>query len=130
MPNQHYYSSVPDELGVVDKLARKKAAPQKELVAFKRPPRPLPPPLSSPSTMSITIKMGPRRPKPNLQMNLSDLNKLTKKSREVASEDITSTASNSSLNMAQFRKTKDFGDFQILTNSPDKGHKAPAMVDV
>ena len=137
-PNQHYYSSVPFELDVLDKPAAavSQNASQKDLLAFKRPPLPL----SSPSTMSITIKMGPRPRPTDLQMKLSDLNKLTStksRSGEVAEDSITNTttstaASSGSLNMAQFVKTKDFGDFQILSDSPErqKRKRKPTMVDV
>lgn len=171
--NAHYYSSTPDALDSYCLGQVSKSSPQ------RRPPPPLPkakppqkatkapqtasednglPPLSSPTSLSFTIRMRPpAKAKENLltvnerindlQSNLTDLSKLTRQSRELAHstenvfhgdpmESITSSSGLSTLNMGHFRKTRDFGDFQILTDSPEKTKTRPKpppkpkMVDV
>ena len=97
--NEHYYSSVPDEICKEES-----------------------------TKLSFTIKMRPpipKKPKISLQSDLSDLNKLTRQSREVAhsNEDILTSTSTSGF--SQYKATKDFGDFQILTPV-----RHPKMVDV
>ena len=161
----HYYSATPDH-------AQPEVQPQPLTRSRSRPPplpTSQPPPISSRKTsagstgpavsmgvsvptsptsptsqLSFTIKMRPAKENKtsNLQSNLTDLAKLTRRSRELAhsSEDILalqeqnkSSTSNSNtlttteggdgsgtLNLGAFRRTKDFGDFQILTDSPEK----------
>ena len=92
----------------------------------------------SPSTLSFTIKLKPNQ-KRSLQSDLNDLNKLRSQDR-ILSDTCTSTSTSG---FEDFRKTKDFGDFQVLSNSPEKrkqppppvpfkpkGLKLPKMVDV
>ena len=92
----------------------------------------------SPSTLSFTIKLKPNQ-KHSLQSDLNDLNKLRSQDR-ILSDTCTSTSTSV---FEDFRKTKDFGDFQVLSNSPEKrkqppppvpfkpkGLKLPKMVDV
>ena len=84
--------------------------------------------------MSITIKMRPpvsskKSSKNGLQSDLSDLNKLTRQSREVAhsTENILSSmTSTSTSGFSHYRASKDFGDFQIFTPV----RPPPKMVDV
>ena len=114
---------------------------------------------TSPATsqLSFTIKMRPTsmfsisnsNSKTDLQSNLTDLARLTKRSRELAhssenilattAESITTSSTNSNaqsqnegdgdtLDMGMFRKTRDFGDFQIYTDSPEKKKQAESNV--
>ena len=84
--NEHYYSSVPDEIHQGGKLS-----------------------------FTIKMRPN-KRPKSGLQSDLCDLNKLTKQSRELAhsTEDILLTSTSTS-GFSHYKPTQDFGDFQILT---------------
>lgn len=102
-PNEHYYSSTPD---VMEDTSNTKAS----------------------SKMSITIKMTPKSS--NLQMNLNDLNRIKKQpppppkqTEDIWTSSLASTATSGFI--GQFKKTKDFGDFQILSNSPEKPKVPP-----
>ena len=115
--NEHYYSIPPDAI-------------QKAVI--KKP---------SPASLSFTIKMAKKseadeaKKASGLQSDLSDLNKL--KSRDILSNenfvcfgnsDVTaSTATSAGLgSLENFRKTRDFGDFQVLS-SPIKNRPKTAV---
>ena len=126
--NEHYYSTPPpfnDPKSPFD--------PKTQFDPKSQPEIP-----KSPSTLSFTIKLKPNQ-KHSLQSDLNDLNKLRSQDR-ILSDTCTSTSTSG---FEDFRKTKDFGDFQVLSNSPEKrkqppppvpfkpkGLKLPKMVDV
>ena len=88
--NEHYYSTPPIE------RCQKKTVP------------------SSPNSLSFTIKLKPTK-NSQLQSELSELNKLNK---SLISSDTCTTTSTSGFE--GFTKTKDFGDFQVLSNRSNK----------
>ena len=96
--NEHYYSSPPLDETIPKEVPK------------------------SPSTLSFTIKMKPTQ-KHSLQSDLHDLNKL--RSNFLTSDGTCTSTSTSGFE--DFKKTKDFGDFQVLSNSPEKRKKAPPV---
>ena len=144
--NEHYYSTPPpfnDPKSPFDPKTQfdpKTHFDPKKQFDLKSPlnPRSHPEIPKSPSTLSFTIKLKPNQ-KHSLQSDLNDLNKLRSQDR-ILSDTCTSTSTSG---FEDFRKTKDFGDFQVLSNSPEKrkqppppvpfkpkGLKLPKMVDV
>ena len=89
--NEHYYSTPPIE------RCQKKTVP------------------SSPNSLSFTIKLKPTNQISQLQSDLSELNKLNKSF--INSDTCTTTSSSG---FEGFTKTKDFGDFQVLSNRSNK----------
>ena len=121
--NEHYYSSVPDDLDDDPK--------GKLSFTIKMKPAVVPAVVPNKNNQNISSSSkitNQRRPSKNsLQSDLSDLNRLTRRSRDIAhsTEDILTSTSTSGF--SQFKAIKDFGDFQIYT-TPVK--KYPKMVDV
>ena len=116
--NEHYYSSVPDELDDDDPKGK---------LSFTIKMKPVVPNKNNQNNISSKITNQRRPSKNSLQSDLSDLNRLTRRSRDIAhsTEDILTSTSTSGF--SQFKAIKDFGDFQIYT-TPVK--KYPKMVDV
>lgn len=123
-PNRVSRNPNPNMQTVVEEVKRSKNSS----IATNFPSRPVP------------NQKIPKSKKSNMESSLTDLQHLTRSSRSLAhsstnllemfeSSSTTTTTDNGemSLDLHNFKKTKDFGDFQILTNSPPGRSNAPPV---